>query len=126
MLNKETKKITVCARSKRWWNKEIRACRRKVGAAERKRKKRRDGWRQELRQAKRDLHDAIRRAKRKTWTEFLEAAAGKEVWSVLRYVGPPRSGNIPTIEHKGQSADTNEEKAAMLRAISFPAPLPYV
>ena len=43
----------------------------------------------------------------------------------MRYVGPPRNSNIPTIEHKGQSADTNEEKAAMLRAISFPAPLPY-
>ena len=57
--------------------------------------------------------------------EFLEAAVGKEVWSVLRYVGAPRSNNIPTIEHMGQSADTNEEKAAMLGAISFPALLPY-
>ena len=43
----------------------------------------------------------------------------------MRYVRPPQSNNILTIEHWGQSADTNEEKAAMLRAISFPAPLPY-
>ena len=47
LLNRETKKITVCARSKRWWNEEIRTYRRKVGAAERKRKKIREGWRQE-------------------------------------------------------------------------------
>ena len=122
LLNKETVKITICARSKRWWNEDIKACRRKVGAAERKRKQKKDGWRQTLRMAKRDLQDAIRKAKRKTWTEFLESAAGKEVWSVLRYIGPPRSNCVPTISHKGNRADSLEEKAAMLRSISFPAP----
>ena len=125
LLNKETKKITICARSKRWWNEDIRTCRRRVGAAERKRKKREEGWRQALRRAKKDLHDAIRKAKRKTWTDFLEAAAGKEVWSVLRYIGPPRSNCIPTISHGEERADSLEEKATMLRTISFPAPLPY-
>ena len=34
LLNKETKKITICARSKRWWNEEIRTCRKEVGKAE--------------------------------------------------------------------------------------------
>ena len=96
-----------------------------MGAAERKRKQKRDGWRQTLRMAKRDLQDAISKAKRKTWTDFLEAAAGKEVWSVLRYIGPPRSNCVPTISHKGNIADTLEEKAAMLKSISFPAPQPY-
>ena len=125
MLNKETKKITICARSKRWWNEDIRMCRKKVGRAERKRKRREEGWRQALRIVKRYLKEAIRKAKRKTWTEFLEAAAGKEVWSVLRYVGPPRSNCVPTISHIGKRADSLEDKATMLKAISFPAPLPY-
>ena len=125
LLNKETKKITICARSKRWWNEDIRMCRKKVGEAERKRKRREEGWRQALRTAKRDLKEAIRKAKRKTWTEFLESAAGKEVWSVLRYVGPPRSNCVPTISHGGKRADSLEDKATMLKAISFPAPLPY-
>ena len=125
LLNKETKRITICARSKRWWNEEIRACRKVVGRAERKRKRREEGWRQTLREAKRDLQNAIRKAKRKTWTEFLEAAAGKEVWTVLRYIGPPRSNCVPTISHKGVRADSLEDKARMLRSISFPAPLPY-
>ena len=62
---------------------------------------------------------------RKTWTDFLEAAAGKEVWSVLRYIGPPRSNCVPTISHKGERADSLGDKATMLRAISFPAPLQY-
>ena len=125
LLNKETKKNTICARSKRWWNEDIRSCRKKVGEAERKRKQREKGWRQALRTIKRDLREAIRKAKRKTWTEFLEAAAGKEVWSVLRYVGPPRSTCVPTISHGGKRADSLEDKATMLKAISFPAPLPY-
>ena len=125
LLNKETKKITICARSKRWWNEEIRACRKEVGKAERKRKRREEGWRQILRKAKRNLQDAIRKAKRKTWTEFLQAAVGKEVWSVLRYIGPPRSNCVPTISHKGVRADSLEDKARMLKSISFPAPLPY-
>ena len=64
-------------------------------------------------------------AKRKTWTEFLESAVGKEVWSVLRYIGPPRSNDIPSIVHNGTQADTIEDKARMLRNISFPPPLDY-
>ena len=31
LLNKETKKITICTRSKRWWNEEIRTCQKEVG-----------------------------------------------------------------------------------------------
>ena len=70
LLNKETKKITIYARLKRWWNKDIRICWREVGKAERKRKRREERWRQTLRRVKRDLGNAIRKAKRKTWTEF--------------------------------------------------------
>ena len=49
LLNKETKRITICARSKRWWNEDIKACRRKVWVAEKRRKRREEGWRQDLR-----------------------------------------------------------------------------
>ena len=48
LLNKETKRITICARSKRWWNEEIRTSRKAVGRAERKRKRGEEGWRQEI------------------------------------------------------------------------------
>ena len=43
LLNQSTKRITICARSKRWWNEEFRANRRKVAKAERKRKSREEG-----------------------------------------------------------------------------------
>ena len=125
LLNKETKRITICARSKRWWNEEIRAARQMVARAKRKRKRQEEGWRQDLKSTRKNLRCAIRKAKRKTWTEFLEAAADKEVWSVLRYLGPPRTNCIPTISHGGSRADTIEEKARMLKTISFPSPLPY-
>ena len=59
--------------------------RRDVSRAERLRKRGVPGWKETLRQSKAILSKAIRKAKREKWTEYLEAAAGKEVWAVKRY-----------------------------------------
>ena len=79
----QVRKVTICARSKRWWNEEIREKGRVFSRAERMRKGRGDGWRPILRRAKEDLRRAIRSAKRGKWSEFLENATGDDVWAVM-------------------------------------------
>ena len=140
-LNENVRKITICARSRRWWNEEIREERKKVGKAKRKLRR----WRKEnggesqredrdegpgerreetaeervgegealkekVREASKDLRNAIRRAKRRSWEEFLHKADGNKVWSVMTYTKPQRSAAVPTISHKGATADTHERR----------------
>ena len=47
------------------------------------------------------------------------------MWAISRYVGPGRSAIVPTITHRGVTADTHEDKASMFMGISFPPPTPY-
>ena len=133
-LDANVRKITICARSKRWWNKEIKGKRKELGKAKRRlRRCRREGLdsggrREEeeaVREAGRALRNEIRKAKRKTWEEFLHKADGNNVWSVITYTKPQRGTSVPTITHNGATASTLEEKADMLLGISFPTPNPY-
>lgn len=43
LLNENVRKVTICARSKRWWNSEIENKRKELGRAKRKRRR----WRRE-------------------------------------------------------------------------------
>ena len=126
LLKTEVRRISICARSKPWWNEDIRKKRRDVSRAERLRKRGVPGWKETIWKSKAILSKAIRKAKREKWTEYLEAAAGKEVWAVMRYIGPARSNTVPTISHQGVTAECLEEKTKMLKEISFPSPVPYL
>ena len=48
----------------------------------------------------------IRKAKRRTWEEFLHKADGNNIWSVMTYTKPQRGSEVPTISHNGVTANT--------------------
>ena len=78
LLGQECTQITICARSKRWWNKEIKGKRKELGKAKRRlrrRKREGDGGRLEeeekaVREAGKALRNEIRKAKRKHGRSF--------------------------------------------------------
>jgi len=72
-LNTFAKKRRVCARSKRWWTPEISELRTALGRAKRQRTQGRITRRQ-VKDARRVLRRAIRKAKRDTWNNFLQEA----------------------------------------------------
>ena len=47
---------------------------------------------------------------------------GEEVWAIARYTKPQCSAEVPTVSHRGITADRHEDKARMLMDISFPPP----
>ena len=124
LLNEHTRKITICARSKRWWNEDIQGKRKGLGRLKRRR---RQGLVElsEVREAEGALRRAIRRARRECREEFLSWAEGEDVWAVTRYTGPQRSAAVPTIRHQERVAEEHGDKSRMLMDISFPAPAPY-
>ena len=87
LLNEHTRKITICAQSKRWWNEDIRNRRIALGRLKRRRRQGRADL-SEVRDAERELRRTIRRARRECWEEFLNRAEGEDVWAVARYTGP--------------------------------------
>lgn len=118
VLNEHVRRITIYARSKRWWYEDIRDRHRVLGRAKRR------GTRGEVRIARRELRRTIRKARRECWEDFLNRAYGEDIWAVTRYTKPQRSAAVPTIRHQGMVADCHEDKARMLD-IPFPVPTPY-
>ena len=77
------KKISICARSKRWWNTDIKKRRQAVG-----REKKRGQHSEEAASAKAELQTLIRQSKRTMWSEYLQNLRGAEVWKAARYANP--------------------------------------
>jgi hypothetical protein len=126
VLDNHCKKIKVCAKSKRWWRESIDEKRRLLGIIRGRRQSGR-ATAKEVREARRALREDIRQAKRTTWEEFLHAASGNNVWSVMRYTRPMRETTVPTIrDAAGRVAETHGDKASMLADMAFPAPVPYL
>ena len=78
-----------------------------------------------MKEAKKALKRAIKKARRGCWEDFVNRAEGDDIWAVTRYTKPQRSTVVPTISHRVVTADSHAEKAAMLMEISFPPPTPY-
>jgi hydrogenase maturation factor HypF (carbamoyltransferase family) len=83
VLDATAKKIRICARSKRWWNADIKKRRQAVG-----REKRRRRNSEEAARAKVELQKSIRQSKRKMWSEYLQDLRGAEVQRAARYANP--------------------------------------
>jgi endonuclease/exonuclease/phosphatase family metal-dependent hydrolase len=83
VLDASAKKIRICARSKSWWNGEIR---------ERRSQLRRDKWRRRrseaTAQAKAELQQSIRRAKNRMWIVYLQNLRGAEVRRAAKLANP--------------------------------------
>jgi len=115
VLKATAKKIRICARSKRWWNADIKE-RRKVGGRE---KRRRNSG--EAARAKAKLQKSIRQSKSKMWSEYLQNLRGAEVWRAARYANPRAGMTVEALVHReGKQGNTATEKEEMLRRESFP------
>ena len=78
ILNEHCKVVTICARSKRWWNDDIKEKRRTLGRTVRKWKRERGGY-AEVKEAKKALKRAIKKARRECWEGFLNRAEGDDI-----------------------------------------------
>ena len=64
--------MTVGGRSHRWWRREWKPLRKKA---------------RKCKEARKELHEQIRKAKREMWTQWVEA--GKAVWDLVRMAKSP-------------------------------------
>jgi len=74
VLNATAKKIRICAKSKRWWNADIKERRKAVGREKRRRNS------EGAPRAKAKLQKSIRQSKGKMWSDYLQNLRGAEVW----------------------------------------------
>jgi len=116
ILDATAKKIRICARSKRWWNADIKERRRTVG-----RERRRTRHSDEAARAKAELQKLIRQSRREMWSGYLKNLRGAEFWRAARY-GNSRAGMTleAFTDKEGKQANTSLEKEEMLRHESFP------
>lgn len=124
ILDRYVREIAICARSKRWWNEDIKVKRHQLGRVSRF-KRAGQASREAVWKAKKALRRSLQRARRECWEKFLETAEGDDIWAVPRYTKPQRSAAVPTISHCGVVAEDIAAKADMLVDISFPEPVEY-
>jgi hypothetical protein len=77
-LNRCCKKVKVCARSQRWWNKEIAENRKILGSLKRARR-RGEATQQQVGRQRSNVQRIIRQSKTKMWQEFLSSATTDQV-----------------------------------------------
>ena len=68
---------------------------------------------------------AIRKAKQTSWTEFLQGAAGKEVFQAYKFTKPRRIEKLPSISQPegGLVMDFNSKCKAFITAMFLPPPI---
>jgi len=116
VLNSTAKKIRICARSKRWWNADIKERRKAVG-----REKRRRQNSEETARPKAELQKSIRRSKSQMRSDYLQNLQGAEVWRAAQYTNPRAGRTVEALtDREGRQANTAAEKEEMLRRESFP------
>jgi len=111
VLDAMAKKIRICARSKGWWNTDIRERRRTVG------RERRRGWNSDqAARAKAELQKSIRQSKRTMWSNYLQNLRGAEVWNAARYPNPRAGMTVQALtDRECKQANTALEKEEMPR-----------
>lgn len=120
VLNEFARGVRLCSHTKRWWSEDIKEARKRVGKARRVWKKHRKEEDYAKYKRRNELVDAIRKARREHWTNFLQDASRDNLWTAIRYTKPGRSGLITDIIQPDQSvASTSREKAMAFISISF-------
>ena len=116
-----TPRANICPFSKRWWNKDLDALRRKAQRARRRsdkygRQEDEDNWKEERRIYRRAMDES----RRNTWQKFVSEADERDIWKVNKYLNSvPINTYIPTLE--GEAA-TNNQKTDVLSKTFFPPP----
>jgi len=115
ILNATEKRIRICAKSKRWWNADIKERRTAVGRERRRRRKL-----EEAAQAMAELQKSIRWSNSQMWSEYLQNLRGAEVWRAAQYANPAESMTLEALtDREGMQATTATEKQEMLRSENF-------
>ena len=120
-LVETTPRKKMCPFSKRWWNDNLTLLRRDVNRKRnhyRRTRNEREGaaWRS----ARDEYRHEIKRAKERTWRQFLEEADERTLWTAKKYLDSlPTPHYIPTLNN---TANSNEEKATEFQANFFPPP----
>jgi len=117
VLDITAKKIRICAKSKRWWNGDIKARRKALGQEKRRRGRHSEG----AARAKAELQKSIRKSKSQMWSDYLQNLRGGEVWRAAKYVDPQAGATVEAVtDREEQQANTAIDKEEMLRLESFP------
>jgi ribonuclease HI len=138
ILDRQAKAVRLCARSKRWWQPELRQAR-SLWAAIRKQWQAQACPRADFQAARATYHQAIRAAKRTCWETFLMGGPQKgsgtlnpqnpftddssRGWLALRYTKPYSNATTPALrgpEPGATPATTLIEKEALIRKTAFP------
>ncbi|TGZ81247.1 hypothetical protein EX30DRAFT_270940 [Ascodesmis nigricans] len=131
VMNSHARKLSITARSKRWWKPEISETRKKLSQAKKHLRQLRSAGEEStiqeatetVKENQRALHRQIRRSKRETWHNFLQSASNKEVWMATRYTKDHTPSTISGLrDTRGDIATTLEQKDKILRATAFPLP----
>jgi hypothetical protein len=110
------KKIRICARSKRWWNADIKKSRK---AVDREKMTKRNS--EEAARANAELQKSIRQSKKKMWNEYFQNLRGATVWRPSRYANACACTTLETLtDRQGKQGYISLEKEDMLRRESFP------
>ena len=116
VLDTTVKKIRICARSRRWWNSEIKERRTTFG-----REKRRGKWSSAAVHTQVELRRSISRSKSRMWKEYLLNLRVGEVWQAAKFVNPRAGATVRALpDREGTQANTIPEKGKMLTAESIP------
>jgi len=103
VLDTTTQKIRICARSKTWWNADIKNRRMAVGRENRRRRNS-----EEAARVKAELQKLIRHCKRKMWSEYFQNLRGAEVWRAARYANPRAGTTVEALtDREGKQVNTS-------------------
>jgi len=116
VLDITAKKLRICARSKRWWNGEIKERRSQLRSEHRRR----------CRSAatvpsQAELQKSIWRAKDRMWNDYQKTLRGAEVRRAAKFANPRAGAALDALtDSDGNLANTITEKEEMLRRECFP------
>jgi len=111
VLDATAKTIWIYARSKRWWNGEMKEKRSQLGRE--KRRRRRSA---ETAQGKANLQTSIRRENGRMWNDYLRNLRSAEVWREVKFANPRAGATVEALtDTAGKQANTITEKEEMLR-----------
>ncbi|QRV96409.1 Reverse transcriptase (RNA-dependent DNA polymerase) [Ceratobasidium sp. AG-Ba] len=137
-VEKSVPRLRLDARTKRWWNKELTAFRRKVrklaNRSFRARANEVHPVHEEYRKTRNAYTQAIKDAKQTHWEEFLEGLGEDSIWTAAKFVGGEQSDggraripNLKYVDHKGQPSqarDNTTKSKVLLEAFFSPPPTP--
>jgi uncharacterized protein involved in tolerance to divalent cations len=122
-LKRCCKKVKVCARSKRWWNKEI-AENRKIMGLLKSARRRGEAMQQQVKKQRSKVRRITRQSRMKMWQDFLSSFTKDQVWQALRYSKPRGQQTMKVLKSRdGVVVESWEDKVELIKEKAFPKPL---